>query len=154
MVRTDVQYDVLAVFLHKLINPQQQVSVFVGCGNPLVMAKRPLIKRSSLLYPLQGLANGTLSDTRKPSNINLSVPFTTEPNNELQDFTWNMAWHFLNIAVYRLEGRFNQWDSRESYPIAPSADPLPWLLMILLIQSCLECICSTIPYRKPFKQLP
>ena len=54
----------------------QPVSVFPECANPLVMAKKPLIRRSSLPRPLQDHTNGTLYDTRNHSNIHLSVPST------------------------------------------------------------------------------
>ena len=113
----------------------KQVSVFLGYVNPLAMAKRHLIRRSSLPRPLQNLANGTLCDTHNPRNINLSVPFTREPNNKLPYFTWNIAWHGLNYAKFRPEGRFNRWDSSESNPIRPFRWSPPSLLMNLFIQT-------------------
>ena len=72
---------------------------------------------------LQGLADGTLCDASNPSNLNLSEHFTREPNNELQYFSWNMAWHCLNITQSRPESRFNRWDSSESNPICPLSWP-------------------------------
>ena len=60
-------------------------------GVKMERVKRPLISRCSLPSPLKDFANGTLCDTHKSKNINLSEPFTRELNNELQYFTWNMA---------------------------------------------------------------
>ena len=57
------------------------------------------------------------------SNINLSKPFTIEPNNELQYFTWYLAWHCLSFAKFRPVDCFNRWDSTKSNPICPFSWP-------------------------------
>ena len=91
--------------------------------------------------PASNLANGTLCDTRNPSNINLSASFTRETNNELQYFTWNMAWHCPNLQYPHQKVQYpHRWNSNESNPIRPSTNISHWLLMNLLIQSCMKCI--------------
>ena len=95
----------------------QQIPVFPGRRDTLALAKRPLIRRSNLLHPLQDFANCALCDTRNLSNINLSTP------SQLQYFTGNMAWYCLNFAKSRLNGRFNPWDSTESNHIRPLSWP-------------------------------
>ena len=62
------------------------LSIIPECGNPLVMAKRPLTRRSGLSRPLQDLADDTVCYACNLSNMNPLVPFPREPNNELQYF--------------------------------------------------------------------
>ena len=66
---------------------------------------------------------GHLCDTHDSSNINLSAPCTTESNNELQYFTWNMACDCLNFAKSRPKAYFNRWGSSESNPCHHSSWP-------------------------------
>ena len=95
---------------------------FLWCGNPLAMANRHLIGRSSLLRPLQDLGNGTLRDTRNRSKINLSMSFTRRANNELQYLTCDIGRYCLKFANSRLEGRFNSGIRVNLAPCAHSAD--------------------------------
>ena len=99
--------------------------VFLGCGNPLAIAKRHLMSRSSLPHPLQDLANGTLCDTLKPNyiNRNLLAPFTREHCNELQYLNRTMALHCLNFDMPRSESRFSQRDSIQSNPVSSFSCP-------------------------------
>ena len=69
----------------------QQLSIIPECGNPLVMAKRPLTRRFGLPRPLQDLADDTVCYACNLSNMNPLVPFPREPNNELQYFKYLTA---------------------------------------------------------------
>ena len=107
------------------------------------MAKRPLIRRSILPCPLKDLTNGTLCDTRNPSYINLSAPFTRDPFNDLQYFTWNIAWDVWTLPNPDQEVISTDGIRVNLTPFASSTDLPHWLLIKLLIQCCMKCIFLT-----------
>ena len=96
------------------------------------------------LPPPMTSSQWTISTRRRPSR---------EPNNELQYFIWNIAWHCLNPANSRPEGSFDRRDSTESYPSHPFSWPTTLTSRNRLVQSCMKCICKAIPYWNPFRPL-
>ena len=116
----------------------QQASVFLGCWKPLVMAKMPLIRGSHLLRLLQDLTHGTLYDTRKPNNINLSAPSreSIKMRCNISPEIWQgIVWssHYPIQRVVPTDGiRVNQTS------FAPSPDLPPSLLMNLSAHSKLH----------------
>ena len=117
----DVSWDELARLLiwdlPETLHPQQ-LSVFPGCGNPVVL-KSPLIRRSSLhghckILPMAPYVTHLI---RAVGAIHKRT------SNELQYFTWNIAWHCLLWQKSRPEKCFNQWDSSEFNLIRPFSWP-------------------------------
>ena len=133
--------------LKKIFYHSQQVPVFPQCRKLLTMAKRALLRRSCLTHykillraPCVTPIIRAISTCWSPLRESLTMICNISPE------IWRgIVWQNPDRHVISIDGIPVNLTSS-----IPSADLPHWFLTNLRIQSCMECICKTIPYRNPF----
>ena len=142
MVRTDdVQCDELG----------GKVSVFPGCGNlsmPRGLWLWDLVCRTHFLLMAPWVKPAIRA---KSTCCRLSLGSLPMSCNILLEIWRDIVWTLQN-RDQKVVSNDGIWVKLTTLIL--SGDLPPWLLMNLLIQSCMKCIWRTILYQRPFRPLP